>query len=336
MLQKISIEKALQLPNSLFIDTRSPKEYEIDHIQGAINLPLLNDEEHHIVGFTYKQISKDQAIEKGMEYYAKKIPSIIKTIQDHKEKNLLIYCARGGMRSKIIASLLDSIGFTVYQVEKGYKAFRNYMVEKITNYKINPQVVIIYGLTGTGKTEILQKIPNSIDLEGLAEHRGSLMGALGKKPNSQKKFENLLLKRLDQLENQKFIFIEGESRRVGDAIIPPFLWKAMCTATKIKVNRSLDNRAKAMVDEYFLPKHIEEIKMIVSGFRRVISNKNKETIINYIEQKDYFTASKMIFEFYYDPLYAHTLNAIEFEFEINADDIDTAVKDLHKNFQTIL
>ena len=332
MLQKIQIEKALELQNAIFIDTRTPKEYENDHILGAINLPLLDNQEHHEVGIIYKQISQDKAIEKGMKFYASKIPSIYEAIRNHKEKNLVIYCARGGMRSGIIANLLDSIGFTVYKIENGYKGFRNYMVKRLSNYQIKPKVVMLYGLTGTGKTEILKKLDNSVDLEGLAQHRGSLMGALGLKPNSQKKFENLLLKRLEELQDEEYIFIEGESRRIGDSIIPEFLYKAMLKGIKVNVTRSLDQRAKAMVDEYFLPEHVDEIKKIVMMFQRVISNKNKEKIVESISQRDYFTASKMIFEFYYDPLYEHTLNQMDFVFEIDADDIDQAVEELKNRF----
>ena len=232
------------------------------------------------------------------------------------------------MRSKIIGSLLDSIGFNVYQIDQGYKGFRNYIVEQLENYQIKPKMVVLWGLTGTGKTEILQKLANSIDLEGLAQHRGSLMGALGLNPHSQKRFENLLLKRLNELQNEEFIFIEGESRRIGDVIIPHSLWKAMSNGIKVNVTRSIEKRTQAMVDEYFKPEHITEIKKIVSEFRRVISNEHKSKIVRFIEAGDNFSAAKMIFKYYYDPLYAHTLEKINFAFEIDADNIDESIENL--------
>ena len=326
MITKISVEKALRLPNALIIDTRSPSEYNTDHIEGAINLPLLDDQERHEVGIIYKQISREKAIEKGMEVFAPKIPTIYAAVKGHRDKNIIVYCARGGMRSGIIANLLDSIGFTVFKVDQGYKGFRNYMVKQLENYRLKPKVVVLYGLTCTGKTEILRKLPNSIDLEGLAQHRGSLMGALGMQPHSQKKFENLLLKRLNELQDEDVIFVEGESRRIGDIIIPPFLWKAMCHGKKILITRSIEKRTQAMVDEYF--QHADEIKTIVREFKRVISNKNKGKIQQHIEKKEYTEAAKLILTEYYDPLYKHTLDQMEFSDEINADNVEEAVSKL--------
>ncbi len=323
MITNISVKKALELPNKILIDTRSPSEYNNDHIEGAINLPLLDDQERHEVGLIYKQISREKAIEKGMEFYAPKIPTIHEAVKNHRDKNIVVYCARGGMRSGIIANLLDSIGFTVFKIEYGYKGFRNYMIKKLDKYTLKPKVIVLYGLTCTGKTEILQKLPNSIDLEGLAQHRGSLMGALGMQPHSQKKFENLLLKRLNELQDEDVIFVEGESRRIGDIIIPPFLWKAMCHGKKVLITRSIEKRTQAMVDEYF--GHATEIKSIVGEFARVISKKNKLKIQQHIENKEYNDAARLILTEYYDPLYKHTLNQMEYSEEINADDVEEAV-----------
>ena len=157
MVNKVSVKAAFELENTIFVDTRSPKEYENDHILGAISLPILDNEERHEIGLIYKQISRDLAIEKGLEYYSKKIPNIVKTIQPHKNKKIVIYCARGGMRSGIIASLLESIGLEVYQIKGGYKLFRNYLLEKISNFKLKPKIIVLHGLTCTGKTELLEK-----------------------------------------------------------------------------------------------------------------------------------------------------------------------------------
>ncbi len=312
MITRISIGQALERTNAFWIDARSPKEYEDDHIGNAVNLPLLNDEERHEVGIIYKQISQEKAIEKGMEYYAPKVPTIFNTVKEHYTKDIIIYCARGGMRSGIIASLLDSVGFKVYQVEDGYKGFRNYMVGRIKDCPLPQKVYVLWGLTCTGKTALLGELDNALDLEGLAQHRGSLMGALGLQPHSQKKFENLLLKRLDELKGQKSIVVEGESRRIGNVIIPPFLWKAMMQGENILLTRTVEERAEAMVKEYFREEHINEIQAIVSSFRRVISNRQKEEIIKNIKQQKYQDAARSILLHYYDPLYKHTLQNIQF------------------------
>ena len=337
MIKIITPAEALEMKNSLIIDVRSPGEYDNDHILNAINLPILDDQERHEVGIIYKQISREKAIEKGMEFYAPKIPSVHEAVKDHRDKNIIVYCSRGGMRSGIIASLLDSIGFKVFKIQAGYKGFRNYMVEKISNYKLTSKIVVLWGFSCTAKTEILNKLNNSIDLEGLAQHRGSLMGALGLKPNSQKKFENLLMKKLDQLQEQgeKFIFIEGESRRIGDVIIPPFLYKAMLSGIAVDVKRDMELRVKSLVDEYFKPEHLDEIKEITLGFRRVISNKKKEEATKFIDEGNLHEASRIILNDYYDKLYEHTLNEIDYAFEINADDVDKAVMELKRKLSKL-
>ena len=327
MVTKVSVAEAFKLEDAIFIDTRSPAEYEDDHILGAISLPILDNQERHEVGLMYKQISQELAIEKGLGFYSKKIPNIVKTVMPYKNKTLIIYCARGGMRSGIIASLLESIGMKVYQVEGGYKLFRNYLLEQLNNLKIKPKVYVVHGLTCTGKTDLLKKFDNFLDLEGLAQHRGSLYGAIGLKPNSQKKFENLLLARLRELNDKNSILIEGESRRIGDCIMPEPLWQAMESGENIMVERSVPLRCSAMVKEYFLnPKIAEEIKEISKGLRRVISKKNKEEMIQLMEQKEYEKAAEILLVKYYDPLYEHSLNKMKFSFTINNDDLDEAIK----------
>jgi tRNA 2-selenouridine synthase len=336
MVNKVSVKAAFELENTIFVDTRSPKEYENDHILGAISLPILDNEERHEIGLIYKQISRDLAIEKGLEYYSKKIPNIVKTIQPHKNKKIVIYCARGGMRSGIIASLLESIGLEVYQIKGGYKLFRNYLLEKISNFKLKPKIIVLHGLTCTGKTELLEKLDNVIDLEGLAQHRGSLYGAIGLTPNSQKKFENLLMEKLEQLNDQNYIFVEGESRRIGDCIMPEFLWKAMLKGINIKIERELSLRLKLMVKEYFLnPKIVEQIKEISAGLIRVISKENKAKMLQFLDEKEYEKAAEILLVKYYDPLYEHSLNKKEYQKIINNDNVEKAVIEINEYLSSL-
>ena len=336
MVTKISVADSFKLDNAILIDPRSPAEYDDDHIIGAISLPILDNEERHEVGLMYKQISQELAIEKGLEFYSKKIPNIVKTIQPHKNKTIVVYCARGGMRSGIIASLLESIGMKVYQVEGGYKLFRNYLLEQLNNFKIKPKVYILHGLTCTGKTDLLKQLENVIDLEGLAQHRGSLYGAIGLVPNSQKKFENLLLAKLKELNDKPYILVEGESRRIGNCIMPECLWHAMEKGKNIMITRSVPLRCSAMVEEYFLnPKIAEEIKEISEKLRRTISNKNKEKMIQLMEEKEYEKSAEILLTKYYDPLYEHTLNKMEFSLTINNDNITKAVKEINEYLSSL-
>src|SRR3989344_6224832 len=184
------------------------------------------------------------------------------------------------MRSGIIASLLESIGFKVLQVEGGYKSFRNYVLDNLQDLKLKPKVICLYGLTCTGKTKLLEKLPNSLDLEALAQHRSSLLGAVGLKPNSQKRFENLLLHRLQELQHNYLIFIEGESRKIGSVEVPISLFKAMKKGKNFLITRSFDLRVQECLQEYFSDeKNVAEIKELIPRLRELLSNKRKEEIV---------------------------------------------------------
>jgi len=334
MLTKISIKKALTLKNTAFVDVRTPAEFKEDHLPKAINIPVLDNKERAIVGTIYKQISRELAVQKGEKYYQEKIPKITETIKSSKNKTLIVYCWRGGMRSKILATLFHTLNYKTYQLEGGYKSYRKFVLHQLTNYQLKPKPIILHGLTCTGKTQLLKKFPNSLDLEGLAQHRGSLYGALSLKPNSQKRFESLLLQKLNQLNHEKPIFIEGESRRIGNTIIPEFLWKAMKNGINVLINKKLSLRTKDLVKEYFTEKNIKEIKEITKNLSKVISKTNKQKVIELIEQKQYQKAAEILLTKYYDPLYNHTLKKINYSFEINNNNLENAVKELKEKIST--
>ncbi|PIN87627.1 tRNA 2-selenouridine(34) synthase MnmH [Candidatus Woesearchaeota archaeon CG10_big_fil_rev_8_21_14_0_10_32_24] len=328
MIPTISIEEALKTSH-IFIDTRTPKEFAEDHLPGAINIPILSNEEREVVGTLYVQVSKQEAIDKGVELFSPKLPSFMKEINQYRNQKLIINCWRGGMRSRAIVALLNSLGYDVMQLEGGYKSFREYVREKLYNYEFKPQLIILWGLTCTGKTKILHYFPHSLNLEGLAQHRSSLFGAIGLIPNSQKRFENLLLRRLDELNQQEVVIVEGEGRRIGDVIIPENIWDKILKGKNIHVVGSLDKRAEIAVAEYMKKEeNIHLIKEITQRLWKVISKENQQKVIKFIDQKDYVLAAKILLEFYYDPLYSHTLRQIKFDAEMNTDDIESAVKEL--------
>ncbi len=332
MTNKIPIKEALKLKDTVFIDVRSPSEFEKDHILGAVNLPILTDEERHEVGLMYKQICQKKAIEKGLEFYEEKIPAMTKFIEKFKDKKIIIYCWRGGMRSEVITTLFESLGFKTCQLKNGYKAYRALILEELTNFKLKPKLIVLHGLTCTGKTALLQKLPNSINLEGLAQHRGSLYGAIGLKPHTQKMFDTLLLKKLKELNDKEFVFIEGESRRIGNLMLPEFLWKEMCKAENVLIERDLPIRVKEMVKEYFLDeKIVEEIKKISANLWKVISKKKKQEMLDFIDAKEFEKAAEILLVYYYDPLYDHSLSKLNYSFTINCNNVDEAIKEIMEN-----
>jgi tRNA 2-selenouridine synthase len=333
MVSSITIEDAVQKDNIQFIDTRTPKEFAEDHLPNAINIPLLSNEERAIVGLLYKQTSREKAIEKGVELFSAKLPRFLSQINKYRNKTMIIHCWRGGMRSSTVTTLLESLGYDVLQLKGGYKEYRRYVRERLAEYKLKPTLVVLWGLTCSGKTELLQQVDNAIDLEGLAQHRGSLFGKIGLLPRSQKLFENMLLQKLESLQDEKFIFIEGESRKIGDVQIPLFLWKKMCNAINISIVRSMDERIACALQIYKGTKENDkELKKIISNLRDKMSKKRKTELIQLIDDKKYEHVAKILLEEYYDPLYKHTLDKHECSYTVENNDVMKAKGKLQKLF----
>src|SRR3989338_10355381 len=243
MAERISIKDCIG-KNYVFFDTRTPIEFAEDHIPGAVNLPLFSNEERAIVGTAYKQTGKEQAIEEGIKFFSKKLDKIFRTAKQFKDKQLVVYCWRGGMRSKAVANFIDSVGLKVFQLEGGHKAYRKYVRETLNEFKKktekNKKAIVLWGFTGAGKTEMLERLEkegyNVIDLEGLAQHRNSMYGRVGLIPRTQKMFESLLLEKLKNLESKKYFFIEGESSKIGRIQVPDFIMKRIKEGFHVKVN----------------------------------------------------------------------------------------------------
>lgn len=240
--QKISIHDfMLAAPTALIIDSRSPGEFEHAHIVSARNLPLFSNEERAAIGTTYKKQSREAAIKLGLPLFGKKLLPMIECVenwmtelQNNNPQNakppIFVHCWRGGMRSAAVAWLLDLYGYKVFQLVGGYKAYRNWVLDQfIQPYRLK----IIGGYTGSGKTEILQTLSlrghGTINLEGLADHKGSAFGALGQaKQCAPEMFENKLATALyDGSKLHKSFWVEDESQRIGMVIIPAPFFKQM-------------------------------------------------------------------------------------------------------------
>jgi tRNA 2-selenouridine synthase len=329
MVQQITITEALAKKDAVFVDTRAPIEFEEDHLPHAINVPIINNQERIIVGTIYKQVSQEKAIDVGMGFYRNRIPIIMQAVEPHKNKTMIVYCWRGGLRSKTIGTLLETEGYTVFQLTGGYKAYRGYVREKLKNYVIRPKLITLYGMTCTGKTALLKEFPNSIDLEECAGHRGSMYGGIGMQQNSQKRFENLLFQKLEQLKEEKYILLEGESKRIGNVFIPEFFYHAMESGIKLKITRTIDKRAQAAAAEYCdTEKKQEEMRRITKLIRQRMSNKTKEEILIALDKKECEKAWKLLFTEYYDPLYNHLLDRLEYAAIIENDDEKKAVEEI--------
>lgn len=238
------------------IDARSPSEYALDHLPGAINCPVLDDAQRVEVGTLYKQVNAFEAKKVGAAMVAKNIGQHIETLflQQPREWKPLIYCWRGGNRSGSMAHILAKIGWPVVQLEGGYKAFRNHVNAAL---EVPPALSlrVVCGTTGSGKSRLLETLQADgaqvLDLEQLAAHRGSVLGNLPSQPQpSQKAFESRIWDRLRKFDPARPVYVESESKKVGQLRVPAALMDSMRKSPCIALTLSRANRVRLLMEDY--------------------------------------------------------------------------------------
>ncbi|MCK5052342.1 MAG: tRNA 2-selenouridine(34) synthase MnmH [Candidatus Cloacimonetes bacterium] len=308
-----TIQEFIEISRDLpIIDVRAPAEFGDGHISGAINIPIFSNEERAVVGTKYKQESRDTAIAKALEYIAAKTDHYLDELQKLvTSQEICVYCWRGGFRSEGMGHLFQTTGKKVYRLQGGYKAYRNYVLDSFnTKYKL----IVLGGMTGSGKTEILEQIEKTneqmLDLEGIANHKGSAFGALGQddQPTTQQ-FENDLATQLNIFDPQKNIWLEDESRMIGRVKIPDDLFSQIRTTTVIKIEVSKDNRINRLIKDYANFSKDELINSINNISRR-LGGLNTKLAIGAIEEEDYYKATDIILD-YYDKTYTYGLSKRE-------------------------
>lgn len=239
------------------IDVRSPSEFALDHIPGAESLPVLSDEERAVVGTIYVQESRFKARRIGAAYVARNVARHLETALANRPGSFrpLVYCWRGGQRSNAMATILSQVGWRTAVLAGGYRTYRRGVTQRLYESEPAHRLVLLDGATGTGKTEVLGRLASRgvqvLDLEDLAQHRGSLFGALPGRPQpAQKMFESRLLAALDRLDPARPTVVEAESSKIGDRVIPPMLWKAMTAAPRIELVASPESRARYLANIY--------------------------------------------------------------------------------------
>ncbi len=237
------------------IDVRAPAEFAEDHLPGAMSLPVLDDEERARVGTIYKQISPFSARKIGAALVAKNASLHLQGPLADRPGGWrpLVYCWRGGQRSGSFATILGQIGWRVETLAGGYKSWRGLVVREVYDTPVRAPVVVLDGNTGSAKTEVLNLLPGLgvqvIDLEGLAQHRGSLFGSMGAQP-SQKAFEGSLALALAALDPSRPVVVEAESSKIGNCRVPPELWKAMIAAPRVAIAAPRAARAEYLARAY--------------------------------------------------------------------------------------
>ena len=327
---QISIGSALEEVHPLVIDVRSPKEYEEGRVPGSVNLPLLDDLERHLIGILYKQTGPEEAIRKGYEVFEPKQELWAQQLaQLPKDRPWAVICARGGMRSQVATNFIRQQGYQARQVQGGYKAYRNYCLEQFAAQGY-PNLTVIQGQTGVGKTEVIRGLTNSLDLEGMANHRGSMFGAVGLTPRSQKNFEGLLLERLRQVDWSRPVFVEGESRKIGPVSIPTPLFAAMAQAPTILLTAPLEARAARITQEYVLgfPDRLGEVRTLVGKLFPDLGHKRVAELLELFDQKQYQQCFEAVLAQYYDVKYNHSLERMTFVARLENRETEATVRAL--------
>ncbi|QJW91593.1 tRNA 2-selenouridine(34) synthase MnmH [Spirosoma taeanense] len=311
MVQQLSVEDFLEKAQGLpVIDVRSPAEYDHAHIPGAVSIPLFDNEERARVGTKYKNAGKDSAVLLGLDLVGPKLAGFVKQSKklNPQQKEVLVHCWRGGMRSGSFAWLLDTAGLTASTLIGGYKAYRNAVLSAFAEPRT---LIILGGKTGSGKTDILKELARQgeqiIDLEGLAHHKGSTYGAIGQRPQpTSEQFENVIFGEWRKLNTQKRIWLEDESRNVGSCFIPMPLWQQMRAAPVAFIDVSKTVRIQRLVADYTGIDH----GLLVEATQRIqkrLGGKVTKDALDALNRHDYATVADLTLD-YYDKAYLHGLS----------------------------
>lgn len=294
------------------IDARSEGEFAQSHIPGAVNLPILNNGERIVVGTLYKEKGAEAATIKGFELVGPRFHDIQKeALGLFPEKKILLYCWRGGMRSQILSWLLSMVGFEVYRLQGGYKVYRGFTFSEVRRQR---KLIVLGGKTGVGKTVLLKKLQEKgeqvLDLEGIANHKGSSFGAIGlpQQPTVEQ-FENLMAEQLIRFDPALPVWVENESRRIGAVIIPDLFYAAMLKSPLIDIQKSHEEREMHIAAEYgTLP--AEELIAAVNRLKKKLGGLRTQSAIEAIRSGDHksWIANLLI---YYDKAYEFDLERHE-------------------------
>lgn len=319
MFQDISLDEWLALREQkelTMIDVRSPSEFADSTIPGSLNVPLFDDAERAEVGTIYKQVSMQAAKDKGLEIVSAKLPVFIKTFEQIKGPKA-VFCWRGGMRSKTTATVLSLMGIRAYRLTGGFRTYRKWVVAKLASFDFKPRAIVLQGHTGTGKTAILNALKREgypvLDLEGMAGHRGSIFGQVGLKANNQKTFESLLLTDLLKLQHSTFALLEGESKRIGKAVLPEFMVDKKESGAQLFIRLPIEERVRHIVEEYKPEQHKEELIHAFQQIRKRIHTPIAAEIMTNLTGDRFDQAVMLLLEHYYDPRYEHAMNQYERE-----------------------
>lgn len=349
----VSLEVLRAATHVTLVDLRSPAEFADDHLPGAVNVPLLDDQERAVVGTLYHREGREAAFREGRELVQGRVVELVARLQSAagnrgadpldprrmaervgeltfggmarmeadlalrpKERVsagcLVLYCWRGGLRSRSVAALLRDLGVSgVLVLDGGYRSWRKAVRDGLAEWSEDRAhgTFVLRGLTGVGKTLVLREIERlrpgwTVDLEGLAGHRSSLLGMVGLEPVSQKTFETALWTRLGERGPGPLV-LEGESRKVGDVEVPVRLWRALCAGRNIVLEAPLERRVQVLMDDYLAPAtDREQLGRQLESVGRRMGPEHRILELWRAGESERMVRELLIH--YYDPLYGHS------------------------------
>lgn len=312
MFSDILVEELIPLSEKkkmVLIDVRSPSEYKNFSIPGSINIPFFDDVERAEIGTLYKQVSVAAAKERGLAIISAKLPKFVKQFKQI-EGNKTVFCWRGGMRSRTTATLLSLMDVHVSRLEGGIREYRRWVLEQLEQPEAPFKAYVLNGLTGTGKTRILKELEKQgypvIDLEGLANHKGSIFGHIGVEPHNQKMFDSLFVQQFRELEKAPFVLFEAESARIGKVVIPNWVTELKANSIQLIIDMPMEERIKEIIEDY---RPVEYQAECIAAFQRIKTRMPQDIskqIEADLETGEFASAVRLLLEYYYDSRYKHT------------------------------
>ncbi len=341
MINKTSSDfKRIVIEEIPLIDVRAPVEYENGAFKNSVNLPIMNDEERRLVGICYKEKGNGEAVILGHKLVSGDVKqSRVDSWSSFIEKNpdCMLYCFRGGQRSAISQEwIYEATGKEITRLEGGYKAFRNYLINELEPSRQKAIPVLLGGYTGSGKTKLLKKLENCIDLEGLANHRGSTFGRYITPQPTQIDFENNLAYDMIHHKNKsyKYVILEDEGAHVGRCYVPKPLYQFFSSGDYVLVDLPIEKRVQNTLDEYVIQAQISYVKMFgeeqgfkewsdyigssIARIKKRLGGDRCKLILDAFELafKEQMNSGKhsshegwieLLLKEYYDPMYHHQL-----------------------------